>query len=141
MFSFYYRYMLDKAWLDAAALGRAQYAWVAVAEISRQGARCIGPSFSGETATGASLHYMVEKPDAGALVDQEAVPILENDTALDVSIKVAEAAQKVLAPQPAALDRGHRTRRSPGLTRVPTLAGAARRTGASIGAAGARASA
>ena len=29
----------------------------------------------GETATGASLHYMVEKPDAGALVDQEAVPI------------------------------------------------------------------
>ena len=24
----------------------------------------------GETTTGASLHYMVEKPDAGALVDQ-----------------------------------------------------------------------
>ena len=36
----------------------------------------------GETATGASLHYMLEKPDAGALVDQQAVPILENDTAL-----------------------------------------------------------
>jgi methionyl-tRNA formyltransferase len=50
----------------------------------------------GETLTGASLHHMVEKPDAGALVDQEAVPILENDTALDVSIKVAEAAQTVL---------------------------------------------
>jgi len=39
---------------------------------------------------------MVEKPDAGALVDQEAVPILENDTALDVSIKVAAAAETVL---------------------------------------------
>ena len=44
----------------------------------------------GETATGASLHYMLEKPDAGALVDQQPVPILENDTALEVSLKVAE---------------------------------------------------
>jgi methionyl-tRNA formyltransferase len=50
----------------------------------------------GETVTGASLHYMVEKPDAGALVDQQSVPILENDTALDVSLKVAAAAQEVL---------------------------------------------
>jgi methionyl-tRNA formyltransferase len=46
--------------------------------------------------TGASLHYMVEKPDAGALVDQQAVSIQENDNALDVSIKVAEAAQTLL---------------------------------------------
>ena len=30
---------------------------------------------------------MLEKPDAGALVDQQAVPILENDTALDVSLQ------------------------------------------------------
>ena len=51
----------------------------------------------GETVTGASLHYMLEKPDAGALVDQQSVPILENDTALEVSMKVAEAAQQVLA--------------------------------------------
>jgi methionyl-tRNA formyltransferase len=50
----------------------------------------------GETVTGASLHYMVEKPDAGALIDQQSVPILENDTALDVSFKVAEAAAQVL---------------------------------------------
>jgi methionyl-tRNA formyltransferase len=50
----------------------------------------------GETLTGASLHYMVEKPDAGALVDQEAVPILPNDNALSVSIKVAAAAEQVL---------------------------------------------
>src|SRR4029077_18677293 len=46
--------------------------------------------------TGPSLHYMVAKPDAGALVDQEAVPILENDTALEVSMKVAAAAAAVL---------------------------------------------
>ena len=50
----------------------------------------------GETQTGASLHYMVEKPDAGALVDQESVPILPNDNALDVSMKVAAAAEQVL---------------------------------------------
>jgi methionyl-tRNA formyltransferase len=39
---------------------------------------------------------MLEKPDAGALVDQQAVPILENDTALEVSFKVAAAAEEVL---------------------------------------------
>ena len=50
----------------------------------------------GETVTGASLHYMVEKPDAGALVDQESVPILPNDNALQVSMKVAQAAELTL---------------------------------------------
>jgi len=50
----------------------------------------------GEAATGASLHYMLEKPDAGALVAAQAVPILENDNALQVSEKVADAAQQVL---------------------------------------------
>jgi methionyl-tRNA formyltransferase len=52
---------------------------------------------NGEAETGASLHYMVAKPDAGALVDQQSVPILENDTALSVSLKVAAAAEAVLA--------------------------------------------
>jgi methionyl-tRNA formyltransferase len=50
---------------------------------------------------------MVEKPDAGALVDQESVPILENDTALDVSYKVAEAAEQVLRRSLPALIDGH----------------------------------
>ena len=36
----------------------------------------------------------MDKPDAGALVDQQSVPILENDTALDVSFKVAAAAEQ-----------------------------------------------
>jgi methionyl-tRNA formyltransferase len=96
VFSFYYRHMLNAAWLalpKRGALnmhgsllpkyrGRAPVHWAII---------------RGETATGASLHYMLEKPDAGALVDQQSVPILENDTALDVSMKVAEAAQQVLA--------------------------------------------
>ena len=50
----------------------------------------------GERETGASLHYMVDQPDAGALVDQERVPIGENDTALDVSLAVAAAAEVLL---------------------------------------------
>ncbi|MDE2092204.1 MAG: formyltransferase, partial [Gammaproteobacteria bacterium] len=44
----------------------------------------------------ASLHYMEEKPDAGDLVDQQAVPILPNDTAGEVFDKVAVAAELVL---------------------------------------------
>jgi methionyl-tRNA formyltransferase len=95
LFSFYYRYMLKAEWLKVprrGALnmhgsllpryrGRAPVHWAII---------------HGETATGASLHYMLEKPDAGALVDQQSVPILENDTALEVSLKVAAAAQEVL---------------------------------------------
>ncbi len=95
VFSFYYRHLLNAAWLaipKRGALnmhgsllpkyrGRAPVHWAII---------------HGESVTGASLHYMVEKPDAGALVDQQAVTILENDTALAVSMKVAEAAQQVL---------------------------------------------
>jgi methionyl-tRNA formyltransferase len=50
----------------------------------------------GETETGASLHYMVDKPDAGELVDQQAVPILPDDTAVEVFQKVTVAAELVL---------------------------------------------
>ena len=51
----------------------------------------------GATETGASLHYMTEKPDAGDLVDQERVPIGPEDDALIVSRRVADAAAMVLA--------------------------------------------
>lgn len=47
----------------------------------------------GEHETGASLHEMVEKPDAGRLVDQQAVPILGDDTAFEVFNKVTVAAE------------------------------------------------
>jgi methionyl-tRNA formyltransferase len=51
----------------------------------------------GATETGASLHYMVEKPDAGDLVDQESVPIGPDDDVLTVSRLVGDAAARVLA--------------------------------------------
>jgi methionyl-tRNA formyltransferase len=50
----------------------------------------------GETETGATLHYMTEKPDNGDIVAQEAVPILPNDTALEVFQKVTVAAEIAL---------------------------------------------
>ncbi|GFO55897.1 formyltransferase [Geomonas sp. Red276] len=52
---------------------------------------------NGETETGATLHYMVEKPDAGDIVDQEKVSIEFTDTAHDVFGKVTEAAVRVIA--------------------------------------------
>jgi len=51
----------------------------------------------GAAFTGASLHYMTEKPDAGDLVDQERVSIGPDDDALTVSRAVSEAAVVVLA--------------------------------------------
>jgi methionyl-tRNA formyltransferase len=51
----------------------------------------------GAPFTGASLHYMTGKADAGDLVDQEKVPIGPDDDALTVSRAVTEAAVAVLA--------------------------------------------
>ena len=95
VFSFYYRYMLGKAWLTLPALGALNIHGSLLPKY-RGRAPVHWAIIHGETVTGASLHYMVEKPDAGALVDQESVPILPNDNALQVSVKVAAAAEQVL---------------------------------------------
>jgi methionyl-tRNA formyltransferase len=95
LFSFYYRHMLDTAWLNIPR-GGALNMHGSLLPKYRGRAPVHWAILKGESVTGASLHYMLEKPDAGALVDQQAVNILENDTALEVSLKVAEAAQQVL---------------------------------------------
>lgn len=51
----------------------------------------------GEEQTGATLHYMTERADAGDIVDQLAVPILQDDDARTVFNKVTVAAEIVLA--------------------------------------------
>ncbi len=51
---------------------------------------------NGETRTGATLHYMVARADAGPIVAQEAITIGPNDDALAVSLAVAAAAARVL---------------------------------------------
>jgi methionyl-tRNA formyltransferase len=95
LFSFYYRYMLKPAWLEVPRRGALNMHGSLLPKY-RGRAPVHWAILRGETSTGASLHYMLEKPDAGALVDQEAIPILENETALEVSLKLAEAAQVVL---------------------------------------------
>jgi methionyl-tRNA formyltransferase len=95
VFSFYYRHMLSAAWLDLPKRGALNMHGSLLPKY-RGRAPVHWAIIRGETVTGASLHYMLEKPDAGALVDQQPVPIGDDDTALEVSRRVAEAAQAVL---------------------------------------------
>jgi methionyl-tRNA formyltransferase len=95
LFSFYYRSLLGPALLQAArrsALnmhgsllpkyrGRAPVNWAIL---------------NGERESGATLHYMVAQADAGDIVDQLSVPILENDDARAVFAKVTLAAEMIL---------------------------------------------
>lgn len=105
LFSFYYRRMLGSALLQLAPRGalnmhgsllpryrgRVPVNWAVI---------------RGETETGASLHYMTEKPDQGDVVGQQAVPILPDDTAFEVFQKVTLAAELVLYAQLPALLSG-----------------------------------
>ena len=75
VFSFYYRHMLNAAWLDMPKRGALNMHGSLLPKY-RGRAPVHWAIIHGETATGASLHYMLEKPDAGALVDQQPVPIL-----------------------------------------------------------------
>jgi methionyl-tRNA formyltransferase len=95
LFSFYYRHMLDSALLNIAPKG----AWNLHGSLLPKYRGRVPINWAvvnGEIETGASLHRMVVKPDAGHLVDQEAVPILPNDTAVMVFQKVLCAAEKIL---------------------------------------------
>jgi methionyl-tRNA formyltransferase len=58
----------------------------------------------GATETGATLHEMTVKPDAGAIVSQMVVPILPDDTAFEVFGKVTVAAEQALCVLPSLLD-------------------------------------
>ena len=95
LFSFYYRNLLSEPLLATARQGafnlhgsllpayrgRAPANWVLV---------------NGETQTGVTLHRMVKRADAGAIVAQQAVAIERNDTALSLHGKLREAAATLL---------------------------------------------
>lgn len=95
IFSFYYRSMLAPPLLALGTRealnmhgsllpkyrGRAPVNWAII---------------HGETETGATLHYMAAKPDAGDIVAQTPVPILPDDIASEVFAKVAVAAELTL---------------------------------------------
>jgi methionyl-tRNA formyltransferase len=95
IFSFYYRYMIASDILATARIaalnmhgsllpkyrGRAPVNWAIL---------------HGETETGASLHIMEAKPDAGDIVGQVAVPIDPDEDATAVFSKVSKAAVQVI---------------------------------------------
>lgn len=105
LFSFYYRRMICPAILGLAPRGalnmhgsllpryrgRAPINWVLV---------------RGERETGATLHYMTDKPDAGDIVGQKRVAIEFEDTAFTLFHKVTAAAEDVLREALPALRRG-----------------------------------
>ena len=112
LFSFYYRHMLSAGWLGVARQGALNMHGSLLPRY-RGRAPVHWAILNGETETGASLHYMVAKPDAGALVDQQSVPILPDDNALAVSLRVAAAAETVLARSLPGLIAGSAAARPP----------------------------
>jgi len=95
VFAFYYRHMLGEPLLSSAARGALNMHGSLLPKY-RGRAPVNWAIIRGERETGATLHYMVAKPDAGPVVGRQAVPIAINDTALDVSLKVAAAAGSLL---------------------------------------------
>ena len=95
VFSVYYRQMLGDALLATPARG-AYNMHGSLLPKYRGRAPVNWAVIRGERATGATLHRMVAKPDAGPIVGQQAVPILPDDTAGEVFAKVTVAAELVL---------------------------------------------
>ncbi|WP_273820721.1 MULTISPECIES: bifunctional UDP-4-amino-4-deoxy-L-arabinose formyltransferase/UDP-glucuronic acid oxidase ArnA [Pseudomonas] len=95
IFSFYYRNLLSEALLATAKngafnlhgsllpryRGRAPANWVLV---------------NGETETGVTLHRMVKRADAGAILAQNRVAIERSDTALSLHAKLRDSAASLL---------------------------------------------
>jgi UDP-4-amino-4-deoxy-L-arabinose formyltransferase/UDP-glucuronic acid dehydrogenase (UDP-4-keto-hexauronic acid decarboxylating) len=95
IFSFYYRKMICSEILDLPKVGafnlhgsylpgyrgRCPVNWVII---------------KGETKTGVTLHYMIDKPDAGDIVGQKAVAVDLSDTAKTLYDKLCGAAKDLL---------------------------------------------
>jgi methionyl-tRNA formyltransferase len=111
LFSFYYRLMLKSPLLALAPRGALNMHGSLLPKY-RGRAPVNWALIHGETQTGATLHYMTEKPDDGDIVAQTAVPILPNDTAREVFDKVTVAAELTLYGALPALVAGTAPRRS-----------------------------
>ena len=95
IFSFYYRHMLPPGLLALATRG-AYNMHGSLLPKYRGRVPVNWAVLHGESETGATLHEMAAKPDAGAILAQTAVPILPDDTALQVFAKVSVAAEQTL---------------------------------------------
>lgn len=95
IFSFYYRYMIST---ETLAVPRAGAYNLHGSYLPAYRGRCPvnWVILKGERETGVTLHEMVEKPDAGAIVIQRKVEILHEDTALTLFRKLEQAADGML---------------------------------------------
>lgn len=106
IFSFYYRHLLCDEILNSATVGafnlhgsllphyrgRAPLNWVLV---------------KGETETGVTLHRMVSRADAGAIVAQHRVAITPEETALTLHHKLTQASTDLLNDILPVIKTGH----------------------------------
>jgi methionyl-tRNA formyltransferase len=95
IFSFYYRRMLAPEALATAQRG-AYNMHGSLLPKYRGRAPVNWAVLKGETETGATLHEMTAQPDAGRIVDQQAVAIGPDETAAEVLAKVSAAAEAVM---------------------------------------------
>jgi len=110
IFSFYYRSMLGAELLNTAHRGALNMHGSLLPKY-RGRAPVNWAILRGERETGATLHYMVARADAGDIVDQLAVPILQDDDAREVFGKVTVAAETILARSLPGLIAGNGARR------------------------------
>lgn len=106
IFSFYYRHMLPLALLQVAPQG-AYNMHGSLLPKYRGRVPVNWAVLHGETETGATLHAMVAKPDAGHIIAQTTVPILPDDIASEVFAKVVVAAEQTLWRVLPAMLSGH----------------------------------
>lgn len=95
LFSFYFRQMLAPRLLEAAPRG-AYNMHGSLLPRYRGRVPVNWAVLHGERRTGATLHRMEARPDRGAIVAQQTVPILPDDTAGEVFAKVTVAAEIAL---------------------------------------------
>jgi methionyl-tRNA formyltransferase len=106
IFSFYYRYMIPAELLACANIGALNMHGSLLPKY-RGRAPVNWAILHGETETGATLHVMEAKPDAGDIVGQSVISIGPNETAVEVFGKVSQAAVNVISEALPALVQGH----------------------------------
>jgi UDP-4-amino-4-deoxy-L-arabinose formyltransferase/UDP-glucuronic acid dehydrogenase (UDP-4-keto-hexauronic acid decarboxylating) len=95
LFSFYYRHMI-KAPLRAVPRHGAVNLHGSLLPRYRGRSPVNWQLVHGETESGVTLHDMVARADAGAIIGQERVPVGTDDTALELTMRLVSAAERLL---------------------------------------------
>jgi len=95
IFSFYYRKILPNS-----ILNKAQYGAVNMhgSYLPRYRGRVPvnWQIINGENEGGVTLHYMIDRPDAGDIISQKNIPISQNDTPVTLLSKIQYEGKKIL---------------------------------------------